>query len=266
MGEHRLNSQETAREHFNAGNQYALIGEYDPAITEYKKAIALDPDNANTYENLAISYAKKADFSKAIKVMEKGILLSPEDAVKYSTLGVIYHASNQLQSALEQYKKSIRLNPGYGEMYYNIALIYKDLKQLEPAYLSCLQAQSLGFPGSSQLLLDLLKDRKNLAKIVEKKNKSYHLRHIVTSEADKANLALGKLREAEDFNKLASELSLQPYNMNGGYIGPFSPDSLMLEIAEKIVPLAPFAYSSVLETSSGFHVFQKFTVFDDLLL
>ena len=54
--------------------------------------------------------------------------------------------------------------------------------------------------------------------------------------------------------------------MNGGYIGPFSPDELMVEIADTIVPLASLAYSPILETSTGFHIFQKFTVFDELLL
>jgi parvulin-like peptidyl-prolyl isomerase len=101
--------------------------------------------------------------------------------------------------------------------------------------------------------------------ITKDKNKSLHLRHIVTPGADIAKHVLGRLREAEDFSKLASEFSPSPFNLNGGYIGPFSPNKLMPGIAEKIVPLAPLSFSPVLETSSGFHIFQKFMVYNDLL-
>jgi parvulin-like peptidyl-prolyl isomerase len=91
------------------------------------------------------------------------------------------------------------------------------------------------------------------------------LRHIVTTTDDNAKHVLGLLHEAENFSQLASEFSLQPFNLNGGYVGPFVPDELMPKIAEKIVHLAPLTFSPVLETSTGFHIFQKFMVYDNLL-
>ena len=197
--------------------------------------------------------------------MKKAILLNPDDSIKYSSLGIILHSDNQLQPALEQYRKSVRLNPGFSEMYYNMAVIYRDLDQLESAYIACLQAQSLGYAGSSQLLLELQKNKRNLPDSTIDKNKSLHLRHIVTSTADIAEHVLGRLREAEDFSQLAFKFSPPPFNINGGYVGPFSPNELLPEIAEQIVPLDPFLFSPVLETTSGFHIFQKFMVFDDLL-
>ena len=92
-----------------------------------------------------------------------------------------------------------------------------------------------------------------------------HLRHIVTSSADEAEHVLGRLREGEDFNQLAAQFSLQPFNLNGGYIGPFAPNELMEEIAAVVVPLTPLAFSPVLETSTESHIFQKFMVDVDLL-
>lgn len=260
-----LNARKEAKEHFNTGNEHAKAGEFDSAITEYKKAIALDPGNSNTFENLAISYAKSGNPVEAVKTMEKAIILSPDDAMKHSTLGIIFHADNQLQRALEQYIRSVRLNPGFGETYYNIAVIYRELDQLTFAYIAGLQAQDLGYAGSSQLLLELQKIDPNLPNFTQNKNISVHLRHIVTPSVDKAEYVLGRLKEAGDFSQLAAEFSLPPFNLNGGYIGPFSPYELMPEIAEKLIPLDPLTFSQVLETSSGFHIFQKFMVYDDLL-
>jgi parvulin-like peptidyl-prolyl isomerase len=197
--------------------------------------------------------------------MQTAISLSPDDALKYSTLGIIYHADDKLQQALEQYIKSIRLNPGNGEMYYNMAMIYSELGQFEAAYRSCLQAQSLGYTGSFQALVELQKVKPELSEITENKNVALHLRHIVTSTAEEAELILERLHEGEDFIQLAAQFSLQPYNFNGGYLGPYDPNELMPEISEVVVPLSPLDFSPVVKTSTGFHIFQKF-IFDTNLL
>jgi tetratricopeptide (TPR) repeat protein len=260
-----IKSLQEAKEHFNKGNLYAADRKFDEAITEYKAAIALDPNNSNTYENLAITYAKAGNYEEGLETMQAAIRLSPDDALKYATLGIIYHADNKLQKALEQYIKSIRLNPGNGEMYYNMAMIYSELGQYESAYRACLQAQSLGYAGSFQALVKLQKVKPELSKISDNKNTALHLRHIVTSTAEEAELVLKRLHEGEDFIQLAEQFSLQPFNLNGGYLGPYDPNDLKPEISKVIVPLNPFTFSPVIATSNGYHIFQKF-MFDANLL
>ena len=252
-------SRQAAKEHFNKGNMYAKDGQFDAAISEYNKAIGLDPGNSNTYENLAISYAKTGNFQNAVKTMQTAIRLNPDDAMKYSTLGIIYHADNKLQQALEQYDRSVSLNPGYGEMYYNMAVIYIELGQTTSAYRFFRQAQSLGYAESGQALLLLKKNNPEFSEISEN-NSVLHLRHIVTANAEEAELILGRLHNGDDFVRLASQFSLPPYNLNGGYVGPFAPGELQPAISEIVAPLAPLALSPVIETSTGYHIFQKFKV------
>ncbi len=260
-----INLRQAAKEHFRNGNQHAKEGAFDLAIVEYKKAIAIDPNNSNTYENMAISFAKIGNFPSAVKSMQTAIRLSPDDAMKYSTLGIIYHADNKLKYAQEQYMRSIRLNPGFGEMYYNMAVIHSELEQPENAFRYGLQAQRLGYKGSSKFLIDLKKDNPDLSEIALIEHTGLHLRHIVTSTHDEAEYALGKLREGEDFIQIAAQFSLPPYNLNGGYIGPFTPNELSPEITDAVVELPPLVFSQVVETSAGFHIFQKFKVDEELL-
>jgi parvulin-like peptidyl-prolyl isomerase len=197
--------------------------------------------------------------------MQTAIRLSPSDSMKYSTLGIIYHADNKLQRALEQYIQCVRLNPGFAEIYYNIAVIYSELGSLELAHRAALQAQILGYPGSSKLLLELKKNEPDMPDISAEESSTLHLRHIITSSAEDAEHVLGRLREGEDFIQLASRFSNQPYNLNGGYVGPFAPNELMEKIAAAVVPLTPLAFSHVIETTTGYHIFQKFPV-DPVLL
>jgi len=260
-----IKTHQAAKDHFRQGNLHAKDGAFDLAIVEYKKAIDIDPSNSNTYENLAISFAKIGNFPAAVKAMQKAIRLTPDDAMKHSTLGIIFHADGKLEKALGQYLRSIRLNPGFGEMYYNMAVIYSELDQPQNAYWFGLQAQSLGYAGSSNLLVDLKKNNPDLSADAAIPKPVLHLRHIVTSTFDEAEYALGRLREGEDFIQLAAQLSLSPFNLNGGYVGPFDPNELMPQIAETIAALPPLVYSEVVQTSSGFHIFQKFTVDAELL-
>ena len=64
-----------SKEYFHKGNLYAKDGQFELAITEYKQAIALDPGNSNTFENLAISYAKIGKFDAAVETMQNAIQL-----------------------------------------------------------------------------------------------------------------------------------------------------------------------------------------------
>ncbi|MDX1776910.1 MAG: tetratricopeptide repeat protein, partial [Desulfobulbales bacterium] len=213
-----------------------------------------------------ISYAKTGNFPDAVRSMQTAIALSPDDAMKHSTLGIIYHAENKLPMALEQYSRSVSLNPGFAEMYYNMAMTYHEMGKPLSAYKAARQAQRLGFPGSSTLVLKLKKNiAADIADISPDDKMTLHLRHIITPDAEEAEFVLGKLREGEDFTVLAAKYSLEPFNINGGYIGPFAVHELMREIAEVVVPLTPFAFSPVITTSSGHHIFQKFSVDADLL-
>ena len=64
---------------------------------------------------------------------------------------------------------------------------------------------------------------------------------------------------------MAESFSILPFHLNGGYVGLFVIEELKPEIAAAVEPSPPFTYSPVITTDSGFHIFQKFRVFDDLL-
>jgi tetratricopeptide (TPR) repeat protein len=54
-----------AAEHFKQGNAYYGKGQYDLAISEYTKAIEIDPKCGDAYHNRSLAWAKKGDYDKA---------------------------------------------------------------------------------------------------------------------------------------------------------------------------------------------------------
>ncbi len=53
-------------------------GEYDRAIADYDKAIALKPKYADFYNNRGIAYDKKGEYDRAIADYDKAIALNPK--------------------------------------------------------------------------------------------------------------------------------------------------------------------------------------------
>ncbi len=255
----------SAADHFYNGNKYAQDEKYDLAINEYKKAIELDPDNANTYENLAIVYTQSGENEKAVQTMQIAIQKDPEDALKHATLGTIYHANQDSKNALNQYIKSVNLNPGIGWIYNNIAFIYLQKQQYNIARQSAKQAEVFGYPDND-LLAELQKrgpqndSPEGLTAKTEK-----HIRQIVVATRKEAEKTLKLLQAGEDFSQTASQKSLAPHYRNGGYIGLLKDQQMNAEIEAILKNLPPFIPSPIIKTAEGFHIFQTFIVGQTLL-
>lgn len=82
---------------------------FDKAIIEYKKAIAINPNFAEVYNNLGIAYSKKGMFDEAITEFKKAIAINPNDAVVYYNLAVAYYGKKEYDLAVEYCDKVIEL-------------------------------------------------------------------------------------------------------------------------------------------------------------
>ena len=65
-------------------------GDRERAISDYTKAIELDPNNASAYYNRGLAYYKKGDFYPAIADFTKAIARNPDHAKAYYSRGLAY--------------------------------------------------------------------------------------------------------------------------------------------------------------------------------
>ena len=68
-------------------------------MENYKKAIELNPDNADAYIIRAKGYHKKGDFDLAMEDYEKAIELNSDDAEAYYNLGLVWMQRQNWQEA-----------------------------------------------------------------------------------------------------------------------------------------------------------------------
>ncbi len=95
----------------NRGSAYSRKGDFDKAINDYSATIKLDPGFTMACYNLAITYSKKGDYENAITEFDKIIVKEPEFSNAYANRGVAYYKKGDHGKALADYKKAIKLDP-----------------------------------------------------------------------------------------------------------------------------------------------------------
>lgn len=105
----------TAEAHTFLGWTYSFIGMTDEAIEECHRAIAVDPDFGNPYNDIGAYLIEKGDLDGAIPWLKKAMEASRYECYFYPhfNLGRVYEARGRYFEALREYKAAINLNPGY---------------------------------------------------------------------------------------------------------------------------------------------------------
>jgi serine/threonine protein kinase len=118
-----------AKAYHNRGTSYFTLGQHEQAISDFDKAIRLDPKDANAYYNRGTSYSELGQHEQAISDFDKAIRLDPKDAGAYRNRGTSYFTLGQHEQAISDFDKAIRLDPDYAKAYHNRAINYASLGQ-----------------------------------------------------------------------------------------------------------------------------------------
>jgi parvulin-like peptidyl-prolyl isomerase len=83
-------------------------------------------------------------------------------------------------------------------------------------------------------------------------------RHILVTSRPQAEQVLARLKNGEDFSKLAKEFSTDPVSASkGGEIGPFKIGDLVPEFEKAVFALKIGKTSDIVQTQFGYHIIQK---------
>jgi len=122
----------------NLAASYSKGNQTQKAIDAYDKAIALEPENASYYQNQGSAYATLGNQEKARELYEKAATLaataSPKDAaVNYYNMGVTYINAGKNQEAADALQKAIAADPTHAEAHYQLGITYIGLGKMDDA-------------------------------------------------------------------------------------------------------------------------------------
>ena len=105
----------TAEAHTFLGWAYSFQNKYDEAIEECRKAIALDPEFGNPYNDIGAYLIEKGKIEEAIPWLEKATAAKRYDSYCFPhyNLGRIWEKKGNWVRALDYYDRSLKDNPDY---------------------------------------------------------------------------------------------------------------------------------------------------------
>lgn len=106
----------TAEAHTFLGWTYSFQNRYDEAIAECHRAIGVDPDFGNPYNDIGAYLIELGRPQEAIPWLEKATRASRYESYcyPYYNLGRVYEKLRQWGKAIECYRKALSHNSGYG--------------------------------------------------------------------------------------------------------------------------------------------------------
>jgi tetratricopeptide (TPR) repeat protein len=143
--------------HNNRGFDYCQIGHYDQAISDFTRAIEINPRLAHAYNNRGAAYLYKGQYDQAILDLSKAIEINPWLAHAYNNRGWAYIKKWQYDQAISDFSKTIEIDPGFVEAYFHRAVGYFLVDEYEKCLLDVIKAQQLGYHIPIEFLDDLRK-------------------------------------------------------------------------------------------------------------
>jgi len=118
--------KEQADAHVKAGNRAV-------AITIYRQAIALDPNNWQIHDALGTAYFKEKMYLDGAMEFTEAVALNPGYAAGCYNIAYAYRKAGKYNEAIKYYEKYIKMKPEDADAFYGLAESYKALGEKEKA-------------------------------------------------------------------------------------------------------------------------------------
>lgn len=122
-----------------AGNEIAT-GHTERALQIFSELLAIEPNNADAYNQIGYTFGYRGDYEKAIENLKKYQFMAPDQANPYDSLGEILAYSGRYDEAIANLNRALALKPDFFESYGHLAVVYEGRGEYGKAIESYLRA------------------------------------------------------------------------------------------------------------------------------
>jgi tetratricopeptide (TPR) repeat protein len=123
----------SAIEWFESGIRNYLKGDFNAALSDYSKAIELNPKYARGYIGRGFVNFSLGKYSEAIIDLNIAIELNPNEASAYLGRGIVYNNLGKYNEAIIDFNKAITLYPKDRHVYLSRGMAYADIGKYSEA-------------------------------------------------------------------------------------------------------------------------------------
>jgi tetratricopeptide (TPR) repeat protein len=185
---------QNAQLHAVLGEVYLRQSLPGDALSEFKKALDLDPMNLPALQFLANYHLDNRAWADAIALLERAAQGAPKDAGIRLSLGIAYRGEGRFDDAKRVYEDALRLDPRNPEPYRNLAVLYGDsMKSYDAAVDSIEKYRQAGGGTPAELDQWVSALRKEQKRIEDRKKREAKQREAEAAEAAAAAAAAAQL-------------------------------------------------------------------------
>lgn len=119
--------------YYQIGNANLMIKNYNEAMSQFKKAIDLQPKNALYHWALAECYEKIDSVYEQKKALCDGLEYSKDNPEIYYKLGLIYESQHDINSAISNIVQALEIDDNYVLAKHKLALLYEHIGNIDEA-------------------------------------------------------------------------------------------------------------------------------------
>jgi tetratricopeptide (TPR) repeat protein len=138
----------------NLGLSLAATGKLDEAMVCFRKALDANPESVEGYNNLGLVLAQQGKLDQAIGHYRKALEIDPEYLEACNNLGLALAATGKLDEAIAQYRKALEVKPDYADVHLNLGVALARTGHIEEAIAHFEKAAALD-PESAEAQNDL---------------------------------------------------------------------------------------------------------------
>ena len=150
-----LSDSSSAEEYYKSATAYHDLGEFEQAISEYRQAIALNPNSPIIYNRLGVAYSELKQYDAALDAYQKALALSPMTAEPHYNIGLVYLKQGNFPRAAEAFKRAVAIDTEWGDAYTGLGEVYLKQGDFGQAIRAYKQAARLNPNGNPSAILGL---------------------------------------------------------------------------------------------------------------
>jgi tetratricopeptide (TPR) repeat protein len=144
-----------------SGNIYTDAENYQDKIKEFQKVIEMNREYARAHNYLGLAYLQQKSFSIAKQSLLESIKINPKYAKAHNNLGVLYEEMGETAKAIESYQVAHKVNPNASDSLFNLGLAYDSLEDGENSIRYMVLAKNAREKSSGQKGIGRISDNLN---------------------------------------------------------------------------------------------------------
>jgi tetratricopeptide (TPR) repeat protein len=224
--------------------------EFDAAVPAWRKALALDPDDARAHDNLGVALAETGKPDEAIAEYRKSLELNAGSSHTHNNLGSVLAERGMLDEAFQHFEKAVELNPDNASAQINLgnilSLTQKRLNEalvhlrrgveLDPDSASGQNDLGIALAHDKELEESIVHLQKAVALSPDSPDYRYNLGRVLAAKGNFVD-ALTEFEQASGLSRIQKPETLQMlaamYSENGRYADAVRTARRALELANQ---------------------------------